>query len=404
MTATEQRAPGILMVTGAYFPELSGGGLQCKATINALRGRLRFMVLTTSTDPSLRADDEVEGTPVHRAYVDVTSRWSRICAGWTFVRTLVGRRRSFDVVHLHGFSQKSTLVILLAKLLRKTTVLTLHTAGHDEPAAVRSAGRLAYWAYSSVDAFIAVSAPLADHVERAGVPASRVWCVSNGVDLGRFRPAVEGQQRMRRRELSVPETATLILFVGFFSEDKGPQILFDAWKRIATTSGAGTMVVYVGATNSRYYEVDPALAPAIREAAARDGLSGRLVFAEETRIIEQYYQAADLFVFPSRREAFGMALIEAMATGLPCIASNIPGVTDQIVKDEETGLLVPPHDAPALAAALGRLLSDRVLAARLGAAARQDVARRFDIDRTAMQTLDVYHRVLAQREPEVASA
>ncbi|PYR15199.1 MAG: hypothetical protein DMF94_32650 [Acidobacteria bacterium] len=394
MSEHARQPSGILMVTGAYFPELSGGGLQCKATIDALHGALRFTVLTTSTDASLPVVSEVDGTLVYRANVDVTSRWSKAKAAWAFLWSFLKLSGSFDIVHLHGFSQKSTLLVLLAKMLGKSIVLTLHTAGQDEPAGVRARGRLAYWAYSHVDLFMAVSPPLADRLEDAGFSASRVCRGTNGLDMARFHPAEPGERIRLRRTLALPESGALILFVGFFSLDKGAHVLFEAWRRIANGVGAGSSLVYVGSTRSRYYEIDPALADRIRDAAGREGLANRIVFVEETRVIDQYYRAADVFVFPSRREAFGMALVEAMASGLPCIASRLPGVTDDIVKDGETGLLVEPHDANALAAALARVLTDCAFASRLGRAGRQAVDPRFAIERTAHLTLDAYRRVL----------
>jgi len=394
MSEHARQPSGILMVTGAYFPELSGGGLQCKATIDALHGALRFTVLTTSTDASLPVVSEVDGTLVYRANVDVTSRWSKAKAAWAFLWSFLKLSGSFDIVHLHGFSQKSTLLVLLAKMLGKSIVLTLHTAGQDEPAGVRARGRLAYWAYSHVDLFMAVSPPLADRLEDAGFSASRVCRGTNGLDMARFHPAEPGDRIRLRRTLGLPESGALILFVGFFSLDKGAHVLFEAWRRIANGVGAGSSLVYVGSTRSRYYEIDPALADRIRDAAGREGLANRIVFVEETRVIDQYYRAADVFVFPSRREAFGMALVEAMASGLPCIASRLPGVTDDIVKDGETGLLVEPHDANALAAALARVLTDCAFASRLGRAGRQAVDPRFAIERTAHLTLDAYRRVL----------
>jgi glycosyltransferase involved in cell wall biosynthesis len=242
--------------------------------------------------------------------------------------------------------------------------------------------------------YLAVSAPLADSLLAYGVSPTRIVRVSNGLDMTRFRPAAAGEQERLRRALDLPVDGVVILFVGFFSVDKGPHVLFDAWRRIAAGAGDGSSLVYVGATESRYYEVDATLAPGIRKTAQREGLTGRIVFAGETPTIEEYYRAADVFVFPTRREAFGMALVEAMASGLACIASRIPGVTDDIVDEGKTGLLVEPHDVGALSAALSRVLTDRPFADRLGHAAREAVAARFAIERTARLTLDAYRQLL----------
>jgi glycosyltransferase involved in cell wall biosynthesis len=386
--------PGVLMVTGAYFPEVSGGGLQCKALVAALRADVRFAVLTTCTDSSLKKTDTIEGTAVRRVFVDVKRRWSKVAATWAMARGFLGLAAGFDIVHLHGFSQKSILVVLLAKLLGKRVVLTLHTAGQDEPGSVSRQGRLASWAYRRADLYIAISAPLTASLTQAGVAPSRLWRVSNGLDTRRFRPAAPGEQARLRRTLGLPEKGLLLLFVGFFSADKGPHVLFEAWRRLAAGSGALSSVVYVGATKSRYYEVDQSLASDIRQAAERDGLAGRVIFVEEVLNIELYYRAADIFVFPTRREAFGMVLVEAMASGLPCVASRLAGVTDDIVRDGETGLLVEPHDTLALEGALTRVIADPPFAAQLGAAARHAVETRFAIEQTARRTLDAYRYVL----------
>jgi glycosyltransferase involved in cell wall biosynthesis len=392
------------MVTGAYFPELSGGGLQCKAIVDALRTEVRFAVLTTSTDEALAANDTIDGTPVRRVFVRVSSRWSKVRATWTMARSFLDLASSIDLVHLHGFSQKSILVVLLARLFGKRIVITLHTAGQDEPENVRRQGRLAAWAFARADRYLTVSAPLSDSLLRDGVAPERVSRVSNGLDMGTFRPAEAGEQERLRRALGLPVDGVLILFVGLFSADKGPHVLFDAWRRVAAAAGDRSSLVYVGATESRYYEVDATLASGIRDSAQREGLAGRIVFAGETRIIEQFYRAADVFVFPTRREAFGMVLVEAMASGLPCIASRIAGVTDEIIDEGSTGLLVEPHDVSALSAALTRVLADRAYASQLGRAARASVEARFAIERTARLTLDAYDRLLNRPDTAVTSS
>ena len=385
--------PRVLMVTGAYYPELSGGGLQCKAIVDALSSQARFAVLTTCTDSALSLDDDVDGTPVHRVYVDISKPQSKMLAAAGFIRQFMALSSEFDIVHLHGFSQKSTLVVLLAKLFRKRVVLTLHTAGQDEPVSVRAQGALAYWAYSHADLWIAISSRLAESIARAGLPVARLWRGSNGLDVRRFRPAEPGEQAVLRGKLDLPASGSVILFVGFFSADKGPHILFEAWRRIATTAGAGSSLLFIGAATSSYFEVDPRLANDIRHQAEREGLAARVLFVEETRAIEEYYRASDIFVFPSRREGFGMALVEAMASGLPCIASRLPGATDEIITDHENGLLVEPHDVPALSGVLERLLRDTQLAAELGRAGRSSVEQRFSIEQTARRTLEAYRHV-----------
>ena len=108
----------------------------------------------------------------------------------------------------------------------------------------------------------------------------------------------------------------------------------------------------VGATGAGYYEIDESLAGRIRADAAACGCGGDVVFVEPTNEMERYFRAADVFVLSSAREAHPLALLEAMACGLPSIATRLPGATDAIIEDGVDGRLVPVDDEPALADAL----------------------------------------------------
>lgn len=383
------KAAGILMVTGAYWPELSGGGLQSRTMIKALSPQFRFRVFTTCTDRSLPANEMVDGIPVSRAYVDVRRPWTKVSTAFATLKFFFATHRTFDVVHLHGFSQKSVLLIALARLFRKQVVITIHTAGHDEPEAVRRLGWLPFFCYSSADRFVAISDRTAENYRRSGLPIERLVVAPNGVDTDRFAPVSPAARvQLRRTIVDLPDVPW-ILFVGFFSIEKGPELLFEAWLR-TIDAGTQSALVFVGATASTYHEVDPAMADRIRAEAAARGLGHLVHFAGEVAEIERYYQASDVFVTPSVREAFGMALAEAMACALPVVATRIEGVTDGIVDDGRTGILVTPGDVTAIGDALNRLLMDRTRARELGTAARESVVARFGLAASAARWSRLY--------------
>ena len=394
MTAPTPTRSAVLMVTGAYFPELSGGGLQAQTMTRALRQWLNFEVFTTCTDRSLPHHQFVEGTRVTRVYVDVGRPFTKITAAARTVWFFLARSRSFDVVHLHGFSQKSILIVLLARLVGKPVIITIHTAGHDEPEGVRRLGRLAYWCYSRADLYLAISEAMADHYRSAGLPPDRLRVLPNGVDVERFRPA-EGDQRDHAcRSLGLDPALRWVAFVGFFSREKHPDLLFEAWLALPAALRERTGLVFAGATESKYHEVDPLLAQSIRDQAARLGIADRIRLLGPVADVEQVYRAADVLAMPSTREAFGMVLVEAMAAGLPVIATRIDRVTDTIVEDGVTGLLVPPRDATALAAALEHLLSAPAQAADMGARARQTVAARYGLEASASRWRQIYNEAV----------
>ena len=394
MSAPASDRPGILMVTGAYFPELSGGGLQSKTMIQALQKWFAFSVFTTCTDPALPTEDLVEGIPVTRVYVDIARPFTKVAASLRTVFFFLRRSRSFEIVHLHGFSQKSILIVLLARLLSKRVMITLHTAVHDEPEGVRRLGRLAYWCYSRADRFLAISEAMARNYRAAGLLESGLRIVPNGVDMDRFRPAEPGERDQCCRDLGLDPATRWIAFVGFFSPEKRPDLLLAAWLSLPAAVRDGTGLVFVGATDSKYHEVDRTLAEQMRADATRAGLSDRVRFLGELPGVERVYRAADLLAMPSTREAFGMVLVEAMASGLPVAATRIDGVTDTIVDEGVTGLLVPARDALAWAIALASLLADPARSIAMGARARAAVSARYGLDASATRWRQIYTEAL----------
>ena len=382
------------MATGAYFPETSGGGLQARAVVRALRADADFCVLTTSADPRLPSRSEEDAVEIRRVYVDVQSRVSKATAAARLAAEFLAVAPRIDIVNLHGFSRKAVMLAGLSRLLGKRFVLTLQTGVHDEPPAARSLGPAAYWAYRSADMFISVSPGLSRAYLDAGLAPSRLREIPNAVEADRFRPPREGERHALRHELGLSQDAVIVLFVGYFSRDKRPDAIYRAWAALAARDGCLTLVL-IGSTRPVHGEVDPSLAPAIREQADRDGLTGRLFFVEATSTIEKYFRCADIYVLPSVREGMPIALLEAMASGLPCVATRLAGSTDAVIADGGNGLLVDAGDEAGLAGAVGRIAADRSLSARLGASARATILERYSIQRTAPLWLAAYRELVA---------
>jgi glycosyltransferase involved in cell wall biosynthesis len=384
----------VLLVTGAYYPEISAAGVQCRAVASALSGRVALSVLTTAVDPALPGVDTVDGVVVRRVIVDVRSRASKAIASVRLARRMLQAGRTYDIIHVHGFSQKNVPVSILARLLRKPIVLTLHTAGQDEPDVVRRRGALAYWAFRSADLVLCVSPDLTARWRAAQLPAERVRLAPNGVDTTRFRPADADERLALRRALGWPETQPIVLFVGFFSRDKRPDLLFRAWRRLGA-GGVQPRLAFLGAKNTGYYEIDESIARQIQREAADLGRAHDLMTIEPTHDVAQYLRAADVFVLPSVREAHPLALLEAMACGLPCVATRLPGATDALIEDGWNGRLFPADDEAALTEALRQIFADQGAARSMGARARETVIARYDIRRTADDWLSAYEQVLS---------
>jgi colanic acid/amylovoran biosynthesis glycosyltransferase len=195
-----------------------------------------------------------------------------------------------------------------------------------------------------------------------------------GVPVGEYAPAARAGRPGPLR----------IICVGRLDAQKGHHVLLGALQALRD-GGRSVLVHLVG---------DGSLRAELEEAAARRGLGGTVVFlgalnAEEARHV---FAAADAFVLASLAEGMPVALMEAMALGLPCVATAVGG-TPELLRDGVDGLLVPPADEQALAAALARLVDDAELRARLGASARARVVDAYDFD----DKVDELHSEFAAR-------
>ena len=384
------------MVTGAYHPEISSGGLQSQLIAKTMTGMAEVRVLTTAIATGNPRHETIDGIEVTRIHVRMSSTASKLRAAVVMLRELAALMRWCDVVHVHGVSIKNVIVAAMARRMGRPYLLSLHTSGADEPDAIRRTGALAWWAFRSASRYLAVSPALMNAAVESGIPANRIESVPNGIDTDRFRPATLEERRQLRTSLAIDVDRPVVLFVGFFSHDKQPRVLFDAWLRMRDVHQADTSLVFVGAAKSDYHEVDESLVDAMRAEAARRGLGDRVTFTGAVHNVHDYFTLADVFVLPSRREGLPVALMEAMSSGLPSVASRLPGATDTLIEDGVSGRLVPPGDVEAFSEAVYLVLAEPATAARMGAAARAVITRDFSAATIAARWIDNYRKALGR--------
>ena len=177
-----------------------------------------------------------------------------------------------------------------------------------------------------------------------------------------------------RRQLGLPLDTLIVLYAGRLSERKGLNLLYSAWPGLASD---GPKLLLLGRR--------PAL----------DGLPEFpfVLVHEWAENVSDYYRASDVFVLPSLAEGMSNALLEAMASGLPVIATRV-GAAEEVIKDGVTGLLVEPGNASQLTEALRVLLTDSVLRKRLGDAGAADVQRRFAVQQVLDGIVATYNSIL----------
>ncbi len=308
----------------------------------------------------------------------------------------------YDVVHSH-YWLSGWASHLLHRYWNAPTVHTFHTLARLKNAVYQNG-----FAESDVrsqverrllDVLDYVIAPNPDEraemVWRMGGDNSKICIIPPGVDLTRFHPVDPGQARAR---LDLPDNP-LVLFVGRVDPMKGIDTLLDGFSLLRSEAWPDLppKLVFIGGSLVDG-QPDAELAAVVHRAEAL-GIANDVLFrgSAPQDILPDYYAAATVAAVPSRYESFGLVAVEAMACGLPVVASRAGGLKFT-VEDGRSGLLVPPEQPRAFASALSRVIRDAGLRSSLQVGARQ-AAIRFSWYAVGPAMLNLYER-LAEGERE----
>ena len=306
------------------------------------------------------------------------------------------RRRRPSIVHAH--TPKGGLLGMIAACIARVPVRIYHisglpfvTAGGPRRFLLRATERVSCALAHRV---LCVSRSVRDAAvaERVCAPDKIAVLLGgsiNGVDAAeRFNPARHaGAREAIRAHLGIPQDALVIGFVGRLVRDKGVAELARMFQLLREEMPQLHLLLVGG------FEPQDPVDPRIRQQLAEDPRVHEVGFNWNT---PPYYAAIDVLALPTWREGFGVVLIEAAAMALPVVATRIPGCVDA-VEDDVTGVLVPPRDAQALAAAVRAYLADPVLAGSHGAAGRTRVLRDFQQEMMWAALHDFYRALLLER-------
>lgn len=239
--------------------------------------------------------------------------------------------------------------------------------------------------------------------------------VPNGVEIP--SPASATGRAEKRAELGVSADQVLITMVANFHAVKGHDTLIGAFAMLPATAGGtpsshrlsesaheGSSVAAIGAEAEGVAETGPILVlvgdgdrmDACRTLAQQAGVADRVRFLGQRADVPEILQASDIFVLNSKSEGMSNALLEALAAGLPCIATDVGG-NPELVRDGENGFLVPPNQSAPLSRLIGILASDPELRARMGARSRQRAQEEYSLEAMVRRTESIYEQV-APRE------
>ncbi|HZO22400.1 MAG TPA: glycosyltransferase family 4 protein, partial [Steroidobacteraceae bacterium] len=376
---TLTQTPRIYWLTEAYFPPQLGGLELMVARLSeglAARG-LEVHVVTRLPDPQYPKEQYIAGVHVRR--IPPAGRLKGI--GWRALPRvieylarlaimLVRDARHYDVVIVSGLKVIPLIAVPLCHLLGKRCIVRVEStyellepvsamsAEAMKGSAARMVQRFSEWIQRvmlfNADRVIATSNELQELVLEAGVQPEKISMIFNAVDLRRFHPVSRSEKERLRQELHLPRKATIVLFAARLSRAKGISLLVEAWPQLAAQHSDLCLVI-VGAGHGSFDDCEAELVQFLQ----LTGLAGtRVLMQGPSERVDQYLQAADLYILPSEYEGFGVGVIEALATEIPVLATPV-GVVPQLIQDGDNGFVFPPRDEPALIEAVETALAER---------------------------------------------
>ncbi len=403
ISISEAFQPRVCLFTDSYFPVVGGG----EAHARLLCGEFQLLgvpvfVLTGHKVASSPAFETVDGVAVHRAPPAGYPRMGKYLMLWSSFWRLIRMRREYDVIYVCGIRTLGLIAVLAARLLGKGCILRAESRGEVSGGFIweKTDGRVNHllklmfigpvilrnMALKKADAFLSIAGVIREEYESCRVSAHKIVSIPNGIDVVRFSPVSPEARSVLRRNLGLPD-GRLFAYTGKLNRGKGLEFLTRVWKDWAPQH-PDCKLLLIGSGAMQFLSCEEEL----RHFVAKHAMESAVIFAGSVSNVQEYLQVSDFFVFPSESEALPLALLEALATGLPTVASDIGGCRD-IITDGRNGRLAPPNNEAAWVAGLQALVNEPALAAEWGRAGRETVVKTFSIAHIAEEHVKLFRAI-----------
>jgi len=384
---TEGDEVKVLMVVGQYHPVTGGTEMECRKLASGLARQGVGVTVLTQHCAGLPDYEEIDGIPVYRKM----KGWHLYEYTYMFsvLTFLLGNIRKYDIIHCFGLYLFIPPVVLAKYLFGKKIIGRVEGAGafgDFHRINQLTCGRLIRASARRLDRIISIARHMGAEIAAEGFAGQKAVSIPNSVDHELYRPKTKQDQSERRR----------ICYVGRLAEEKGLLCLVQAMKLVSEAI-SGVTLDMVG---------DGPMRNELTDLTSRLGLQDVIRFTGNGEALPHYH-ASDLFVLPSFSEGLSLALLEAMACGLPVVATNVEGNREVLhpagpasalpaadYRIGECGILVNPGDVAGLAGAIQRLLTDDDLARRLNSRARSRVAETYALDKIINDYRSLYQSLI----------
>lgn len=364
----------VLFVIDGRFPATGGAEMQARMLATTLvRAGHRVSVLAPRIDDVHPVREMLDGVPVRRLGYPRIKGLGAVWLNLRFAAWLLLHQAEFDAIHIHMMHNLAGAAGWLKPWLRPRVAVKVSGAAEfhggilDPGLQGHLKHRLLNVGARRLDIFQCISRHTLQMLRGAGYPEARLHLIPNAVDASRFEPAQAGHEGPVR-----------VVFAGRHVPVKALDVLLRAWALVRAPEGS--LLVLAG--DGPEHEGLVALAREL-------GIESRVEFPGMVRDVPGLFRRASLYVQASHQEGLPNAVLEAMASALPVVATRVSGHED-VVRDGSTGLLVPPADPAALAQALQTLVDSPALRQRMGAAGREAVLEEYSPARVLDQLLRLY--------------
>ncbi len=328
------------------------------------------------------------------------SRVNRAVWGFSLIYNLFRFRANYDVVHFHILWWGSLLAATWAKWHRIPTIYQSVLLDADTPGKISKErfGGLKVNLLKNFTCILAISDFLAQDYLNNDFGQDQVITLMNSVDTQLFSPCENQEEKLElRQKLGLPINSTILIFVGSIIHRKGIDVLIEAYKLLSQEKPDLVLLLVGPQTIQENPSLDEKWIGSLKNTLAKENLASNVMFlglVSDRQYLADLYRVSDLFVFPSRMEGLGNVVLEAMASGLPVVSSDLP-VLKNVILPGENGLVFPVEDIIALTDNLRLLLDNAILCDQIGKNARLFVNQQHSFAEWQSKITTLYRDLLA---------
>jgi len=383
----------IQMVSGQFYPIIGGAESQALNLSKSLVKKNIKVSVVTIRKKNLKKFEYVEGIPVFRIFSPRIRCIGKYIYLVTFFLYLVKTRNKYDIIHIHQGLSPAFAAVLAGKVLRKKTIIKIGNCGERFDIKVLKnsylIGRFMAAILKKANAIIYINSEMKKELIKEGFSRERLYYIPNGVDIEIYAPPKNKKEKKAMKEkLNLP-LGKIVLFVGTLYPKKNLEFLIREWKEIVRLLPYAHLILLGDGPQKEE----------LLNLTEKLGVKENVHLIGEKKDVEEHLVAADLFVLPSLVEGLSNALLEAMASGLPCVVSNIPGNRD-LIEDGKNGQLFTLSDGEKMKEVVIYLLKNEEFAYSMGREARETVEE-YSFHKVVPQYLNFYSKLLYQNEEKV---